>query len=54
MSLGVYVTAKTTVCEFKNDLPFYRYLEMPKLEFYILLAVIFISLLPFKWQSTVV
>lgn len=42
------------LCEFKTDLPFYKHLEMPKLEFCILLAVIFISLIPFKWQSTVV
>lgn len=42
------------LCEFKTHLPLYKYLEMLNLEFYILLAVIFINSLPSKWHSTVV
>lgn len=56
--LGFYATKAAKqllcLCGFKTELPLYKYLKMPNLEVYILLAVIFINSLPSKWHSTVV
>lgn len=46
MFLGFYATKAAKqplcLCGFKTELPLYKYLKVPNLEVYILLAVIFI------------